>query len=118
MNRRQIFAASLGFLALFAAGISHAQQTPIVTQNTPATWPMPTSPSTPADPTRPTTIGASKPMTKSQLKTQRAQQKQQEKLASANANTAKAEAKARKQHDKALQAQEKANAKSAAPTPQ
>jgi hypothetical protein len=51
----------------------------------------------------------SAPLTKSELKAQKAQQKKEEKSADANAKATKAGAKAKKQHDKAVQADEKAN---------
>ncbi|WP_433974753.1 hypothetical protein [Tunturiibacter lichenicola] len=66
---------------------------------------------TPAGPVYPDTNVPDRaaPLTKDQLKAQKAQQKKEEKSADANAKATKADAKAKKQHDKAVQADEKAN---------
>lgn len=87
MRRIQIFAASAALVVMF--GVAGAQQT------------TPTYPDT-------NVPDRAAPMTKSQLKAQKAQQKMEEKSANANAKAAKADAKAKKQQDKAVQAQEKA----------
>jgi hypothetical protein len=88
MRRIQILAVNIAFLAML--GVAGAQQT------------TPTYPDTNV-PDR----GA--PLTKSELKAQKAQQKKEEKSANANAKAAKADAKAKKQQDNAVQAGEKAN---------
>jgi len=88
MRRIQILAANVALLAMI--GVAGAQQA------------APAYPDTNV-PDR----GA--PLTKSQIKTQKAQQKKEEKSANANAKASKADAKAKKQQDKAVQAGEKAN---------
>jgi hypothetical protein len=88
MRRIQILAVNIALLATL--GVAGAQQT------------APTYPDTNV-PDR----GA--PLTKSELKAQKAQQKKEEKSANANAKAAKADAKAKKQQDKAVQAGEKAD---------
>jgi hypothetical protein len=88
MHRIQVLAANVAMFAML--GVAGAQQA------------APTYPDTDV-PDR----GA--PLTKSELKAQKAQQKKEEKAANANAKAAKADAKAKKQHDEAVQAGEKAN---------
>ncbi len=88
MRRIQILAVNVALFTMI--GVAGAQQT------------APTYPDTNV-PDR----GA--PLTKSELKAQKAQQKKEEKAANANAKAAKADAKAKKQHDEAVQAGEKAN---------
>jgi hypothetical protein len=96
MRRIQILAANIALFAMI--GVAGAQQA------------APTYPDTNV-PDR----GA--PLTKSELKAQKAQQKKEERAANANAKAAKADAKAKKQHDEAVQAGEKANPDApAAPT--
>jgi hypothetical protein len=94
MRRIQILVANVALLAMI--GVAGAQQA------------APTYPDTNV-PDR----GA--PLTKSELKAQKAQQKKEEKSANANAKAAKADAKAKKQHDEAVQAEEKANPGAPAP---
>ena len=93
MNRVQVVATKLAFLAVFTTGVALGQETPTPTQTTSPTQTMNES-------------GA--PMTKSELKAQRAQQKKEEKAANSNAKSVKSDAKAEKAHDKAVQDQEKA----------
>ncbi len=88
MRRIQILAANVALFAMI--GVAGAQQ---------------------AAPTYPDTNVPDReaPLTKSELKAQKAQQKKEEKSANAKAKAAKADAKAKKQHDVAVQAGEKAN---------
>jgi hypothetical protein len=90
MHRIQVLATSIALFAAFS--VAGAQQT------------------TPAGPVYPDTNipDGPAPLTKSELKAQKAQQKKEEKSADANAKASKADAKAKKQHDKAVQADEKA----------
>ncbi len=90
MRRIQVLATNIALFAMI--GVAGAQQTP-------------------SSPTYPdiNVPDRSAPLTKDQLKAQKAQQKKEEKSADANAKATKADAKAKKQHDKAVQAGEKAN---------
>jgi len=88
MHRIQVLAANVALFAML--GVAGSQQT------------APTYPDTDV-PDR------AAPLSKSELKAQKAQQKKEEKAANANAKAAKADAKAKKQHDDAVQAGEKAN---------
>ena len=110
--------ASLAFCAMFATSV-------VAQQAVPAT-PAPAPTGTPTDSTAPTTA-VSLPtgtMNKSDLKSQRKQQKRDEDASKANANAAKARAKMAKSqtrskvaNDKALQAQEKAGQVTQTPPP-
>ena len=94
------FIAPLAVAALLATGLpSYAQQTTTPQAPTASTLPE-TTPGQTGTPTA--------PMTKSELKAQHKQQKQEEKAANANAKAAKSSAKAKKDADKAQQQQEKA----------
>ena len=87
MRRILVLAANVSLFAML--GVAGAQQTTAVYPDT-------------------NVPDRAAPLTKSQLKAQKAQQKKEEQAASANAKAAKADAKAKKQQDKAVQAQEKA----------
>ncbi len=99
MNRAQVVATKLAFLALFTTGVALGQETHTPTQTT---YPAQTNES-----------GA--PMTKGELKAQRAQQKKEEKASNSSAKSAKSDAKAEKAHNKVVQDQEKAGERTTNP---